>query len=100
MVYTNLTLCGSTFTEGDFISDIVGSISTVGIKTNILVVNMTMKGSGYVQDFERFDPAPCQHQPELHQQGRPHRIEFRGDNHRHKSRDRPGPCVRVWVPDE
>jgi len=50
MVYTNLTLCSSTFTEGDFISDIVGSISTVGIKTNILVVNMTMKGNGYVQD--------------------------------------------------
>lgn len=47
LVFTNLSL--GPFSQADFITDIGGSISTVG-KTNGLVVNMTMKGNGYAQD--------------------------------------------------
>jgi len=53
MIFTNLNLC-SAFTSGDFITQIGGSIKTVGGKGknsgSSVVVGMTMKGNGYVQN--------------------------------------------------
>jgi len=53
MIFTNLNLCAP-FTSGDFITQIGGSIATVGGKgkgsASSVVVTMTMKGNGYVQN--------------------------------------------------
>jgi hypothetical protein len=51
MIFTNLDMCE--FTSGDFITSIGGSISTVGGTKKVAastVVQMTMKGNGYVQN--------------------------------------------------
>ena len=51
MIFTNLDLCE--FTSGDFVTQIGGSISTVGGTKKTAastVVQMTMKGNGYVQN--------------------------------------------------
>jgi hypothetical protein len=58
MIFTNLDLCE--FTTGDFITDIGGSISTVGgtkRSAASTVVQMTMKGNGYVQGSQVFTQA-------------------------------------------
>jgi len=53
MIFTNLSLC-SLYTSGDFITEIGGSIKTMGGKgknsASSVVVGMTMKGNGYVQN--------------------------------------------------
>jgi hypothetical protein len=49
MVFTNLDLTCGSFTSGDFVTRITGSISTVG-RSNTVMVTMNMKGNGYVQN--------------------------------------------------
>jgi len=48
LVFTNLDLCPP-LSQGDFVTQIGGSITTSG-RSNNVVVTMTMKGNGYVQD--------------------------------------------------
>lgn len=59
LIFSNLDLCE--FTAGDFVSEIAGSLATVGGTKNSrasTVVEMTIKGNGYVQNALGTTQAP------------------------------------------